>query len=145
MFKRKKSKLPRFHTLIGAQTRIDGDVEIAGGGLHLDGRINGNVKAEPDSTATIVISEQGCIEGSVSVPTVVLNGLVKGDIEVGTRVELGPKARVLGNVNYVTIQTAVGAQINGKLIHRQPAPATDSAKNGATTQKPAAGTAPRAP
>jgi cytoskeletal protein CcmA (bactofilin family) len=49
---------------------------------------------------------------------VVLNGLVKGDIEAGERVELGAKARVMGNVNYSIIETAVGAQINGKLIHR---------------------------
>ena len=47
-----------------------------------------------------------------------LNGIVKGDIEAGERVELGSKARVLGNVHYTVIETAVGAQINGKLIHR---------------------------
>jgi cytoskeletal protein CcmA (bactofilin family) len=48
----------------------------------------------------------------------VLNGIVKGDIEAGDRVELGPKARVLGSVHYTTIETAVGAQILGKLVHR---------------------------
>jgi cytoskeletal protein CcmA (bactofilin family) len=44
------------------------------------------------------VSEQGCIEGSVIAPNVMLNGIVKGDIEAGERVELGAKARVLGNV-----------------------------------------------
>jgi cytoskeletal protein CcmA (bactofilin family) len=68
------------------------------------------------------VSEGGCIEGSVMVPNIVLNGLVKGDIEAGDRVELGPKARVLGSVHYLTIETAVGAQINGKLIHRGKTP-----------------------
>ncbi|HVC02801.1 MAG TPA: polymer-forming cytoskeletal protein [Steroidobacteraceae bacterium] len=118
MFKRKKIKPTGIHTLIGASTRIDGDVEF-GGGLHLDGQINGNVKAEAGSSAMIVVSEQGCIEGSVNVPNIVLNGIVKGDIEAGNRVELGPKARVLGNVHYEIIETAIGAQINGKLIHRR--------------------------
>ena len=47
-----------------------------------------------------------------------LNGIVKGDIDATGRVELGAKARVLGNVQYTVIETAVGAQINGKLIHR---------------------------
>jgi cytoskeletal protein CcmA (bactofilin family) len=47
-----------------------------------------------------------------------LNGIVKGDIDAADRVELGAKARVLGNVHYTIIETAVGAQINGKLIHR---------------------------
>jgi cytoskeletal protein CcmA (bactofilin family) len=120
MFKPKPSKKPEIDTLIGAKTRIDGDVEFAGG-LHIDGYINGNVRSEPGSGATLSVSEQGCIEGSVIVTNIVLNGIVKGDIEAGDRVEMGPKARVLGSVHYKTIETAVGAQINGKLIHRGPA------------------------
>lgn len=117
MFKQKQSKNAKIDTLIGAKTRINGDVEFTGG-LHLDGFINGNVKGEPGAGAFLSVSEQGCIEGSVTAPNVILNGVVKGDIEASDRVELGAKARVLGNVHYTIIETAVGAQINGKLIHR---------------------------
>ena len=117
MFKRKQNKNAKIDTLIGAETRINGDVDFTGG-LHLDGHINGNVKSELASGAFLSVSEQGCIEGSVSASHIVLNGVVKGDIEASVRVELGPKARVLGNVQYSIIETAVGAQINGKLIHR---------------------------
>src|SRR5271168_3570814 len=117
MFKRKQNKNAKIDTLIGAETRINGDVEFIGG-LHLDGYINGNVKAAPGAGAFVSVSEQGCIEGSVIAPDVILNGIVKGDIEASNRVELGSKARVLGNVHYTIIETAVGAQINGKLIHR---------------------------
>jgi cytoskeletal protein CcmA (bactofilin family) len=120
MFKPKPSKKAEIDTLIGAKTKINGDVEFVGG-LHLDGYINGNVKSETGSGTTLSVSEQGCIEGSVIVTNIVLNGIVKGDIEAGDRVEMGPKARVLGSVHYTTIETAVGAQINGKLIHRTPA------------------------
>ena len=117
MFKPKPSKKAEIDTLIGAKTRINGDVEFVGG-FHLDGHINGNVKSELGSGSNLSVSEQGCIEGSVIVTNISLNGLVKGDIEASDRVELGPKARVLGSVHYTTIETAVGAQINGKLIHR---------------------------
>ena len=117
MFKRKQNKNLKIDTLIGAGTRINGDVEFLGG-LHLDGYISGNVSSEPNTDATLSVSEQGGIEGSVSVPNVILNGIVKGDIDATLRVELGEKARVLGNVRYSAIETAVGAQINGKLIHR---------------------------
>jgi cytoskeletal protein CcmA (bactofilin family) len=117
MFKRKQNKTPSIDTLIGAKTRIDGDVEFSGG-LHVDGYINGNVRAESGAEASLSVSEQGGIEGSVIVPNVVLNGIVKGSIDALDRVELGEKARVLGNVRYAVIETAVGAQINGKLIHR---------------------------
>jgi cytoskeletal protein CcmA (bactofilin family) len=117
MFKRKPSKNPSIDTLIGAKTRINGDVEFSGG-LHLDGYINGNVSGQPGTGASLSVSEQGGIEGSVIVPNVVLNGIVKGDIDAAERVELGKKARVLGNVRYSVIETAVGAQINGQMIHR---------------------------
>ena len=120
MFKRKPNKNAKIDTLIGANTRINGDVEFAGG-FHLDGYINGNVTGELGAGTILSVSEQGCIEGSVIAPTVLLNGIVKGDIDASDRVELGSKARVLGNVHYTVIETAVGAQINGKLVHRAPA------------------------
>jgi len=116
MFKRTQNKNLKIDTLIGADTRINGDVEFSGG-LHLDGYINGNVKANT-AGANLRVSDRGSIEGSVLVTNIVLNGLVKGDIDAAERVELGEKARVMGNVRYSVIETAVGAQINGKLIHR---------------------------
>jgi cytoskeletal protein CcmA (bactofilin family) len=136
MFKPKPNKKAEIDTLIGPKTRINGDVEFVGG-FHLDGYINGNVKSEVGSGATLSVSEQGCIEGSVIVTNIVLNGIVKGDIEAGDRVEMGPKARVLGSVHYTTIETAVGAQINGKLIHRTKAGAEsgDSAPAAANASR----------
>ena len=117
MFKQKQSKNANVGTLIGPKTRINGDVEFTGG-LHLDGYINGNVKGDSKQGTFLSVSQQGAIEGSVIAPNVILNGIVKGDIDASDRVELGSNARVMGNVHYTTIETAVGAQINGKLIHR---------------------------
>ena len=117
MFKQKQSKNAAIDTLIGPKTRINGDIEFIGG-LHLDGYINGNVKGDSNQGTFLSVSEHGCVEGSVFAPNVILNGIVKGDIDASNRVELGAKSRVLGNVHYTIIETAVGAQINGKLIHR---------------------------
>ena len=117
MFKSKQTKSANVGTLIGPKTRINGDVEFTGG-LHLDGYINGNVKGDSNQGTFLSVSQQGAIEGSVIAPNVILNGVVKGDIDASGRVELGANARVMGNVHYTIIETAVGAQINGKLIHR---------------------------
>ena len=117
MFKQKQTKNANVGTLIGPKTRINGDVEFTGG-LHLDGCINGNVKGDSNPGTFLSVSQHGSIEGSVIAPNVILNGIVKGDIDASDRVELGANARVLGNVHYTIIETAVGAQINGKLIHR---------------------------
>jgi cytoskeletal protein CcmA (bactofilin family) len=122
MFKRKPSNPATVDTLIGPKTRINGDVEFEGG-FHLDGHINGNVTCEGAGDAFLSVSEHGCIEGSVFAPNVLLNGTVKGNIDAADRVELGASAKVLGNVAYTVIETAVGAQINGKLIHRAAASA----------------------
>jgi len=133
MFKRKASKDVQIDTLIGAKTRIHGDVEFAGG-LHLDGRINGDVKGASGGHAILSVSETGCIEGSVLAARVLVNGTVNGDIDATDRVELGAKARVLGSVYYSVIESAVGAQIYGKLNHRTPGgqiPAPGAAASGA--------------
>ncbi len=119
MFKRnpqRDSVRSTIDTLIGRTTRINGDV-VFSGGFHLDGQVTGNVRAEPGTTSVLSVSEHGCIEGSVDAPHVVLNGTVKGDIRARERVELGAKARVNGNVHYGVIEMAMGASINGKLIH----------------------------
>jgi cytoskeletal protein CcmA (bactofilin family) len=116
MFNRSKPKPHRIDTLIGAGTRIIGDVQFAGG-FHVDGHVKGNVDAPADSGATLSVSDSGIVEGSVAVPNVILNGTVKGDILAHERVELGATARVTGNVYYALIEMEMGAEITGKLIH----------------------------
>ena len=119
MFGSTKPKAQRIDTLVGAQTRIIGDVHYSGG-FHVDGFVKGNVDAPADSGSTLSISEGGIVEGSVAVPNVILNGTVKGDILAHDRIELGATARVDGNVYYGLIEMAIGAEINGKLVHELP-------------------------
>jgi cytoskeletal protein CcmA (bactofilin family) len=116
MLGRKSRSQTPIGTLVGAETRVHGDIEFAGG-CHVDGYVKGNVRATKDDRSVLSISERGCIEGSVLVPHVVLNGTVKGDVRATERVELGPKARVIGNVQYKLIEMSIGAEVNGKLIH----------------------------
>jgi cytoskeletal protein CcmA (bactofilin family) len=116
MFGKKKRQSAAINTLVGADTRVHGDVEFTGG-FHVDGYVKGNVKAAKDPNSVLTISERGCVEGAVMVPHVLLNGTVKGDVRATERVELGARARVIGNVQYKLIEMAIGAEVNGKLIH----------------------------
>lgn len=117
---KRKRKTTRIDTLIGQHTEVMGDIKFSGG-LHIDGTIKGNVIAEPDSRSMLSLSEQGTIEGEVNVPYVVLNGVVIGDVHGGEHVDLAAKARVTGNVYYNLIEMAIGAEVNGKLVHTQEA------------------------
>jgi cytoskeletal protein CcmA (bactofilin family) len=116
MFKRRDNDgTPEVETLIGKRASVHGDVEFSGG-LHIDGRVTGSVRATPGAPAALSVSEHGVIDGSVEAPSVVLNGRVNGDIIGSVRVILGAKARVQGNVHYSEIEMALGAEISGKLV-----------------------------
>ena len=117
MFRRKQRKHSVIDTLIGSNSRVNGDVHFEGG-CHIDGTVKGSVSADPESSSALSISEDGGVEGSVTVPYVVLHGIVRGDVYANQRVELGPTARVIGNVYYNLIEMAIGAEINGKLVHQ---------------------------
>ncbi len=118
MFGKKKNfSSARIDTLIGQGTEINGDLVYAGG-LHVDGRINGNVVAEEGSSSILILSEFGHIEGEVKVPNIVINGKIVGDVHGSTRVELAPKSRIKGSVYYNLIEMAIGAEVNGALVHQ---------------------------
>lgn len=117
--KLKEIKTSNVTTIIGEGTEIQGDVLFVGG-LHIDGTVIGNIKAEQDdSNATLTLSESGVVRGNVDVPVVVLDGEVQGDVSVIGRVQLASKARISGNVTYNLIEMAVGAEVNGQLLRQE--------------------------
>jgi len=117
MFGKKQRRHTIVETLVGSNSKVQGDVNFRGG-CHIDGTVNGNVTADSDTESALSISDIGCVDGGVTVPYVVLNGIVRGDLYASQRVELGPTARVIGNVYYNLIEMAIGAEINGKLVHQ---------------------------
>ena len=117
MFPRNRQKPQnRIDTLIGADTVIEGDVDF-GGGLRVDGAINGNVSAIGSQPGTLVLSERGRIEGAINVSHAVINGVVVGPVRATEYVELQAKARVTGDVCYKTLEMHIGAVVEGKLIY----------------------------
>ena len=116
MFKSKNKPQNRIDTLIGAETRVEGDIHFTGG-LRVDGVVRGDVN-EDGSTSTLVLSEQGMIEGAVMVSHVVLNGRVVGPVHAKHYVELQAKARVVGDVYYKSLEMHTGAVIEGNLVYQ---------------------------
>lgn len=103
-------------SLIGRQTEILGDVRFRGG-LHVDGKIKGNVFAAGHDAACVWVSESGTVEGNVDVPALVLSGTIIGDVHTSEHLTLAAKARVTGDVHYRVLQIEAGAMVNGQLIH----------------------------
>lgn len=132
---RKRFKAPKVSTVVGQGTQIKGDL-LFEGGLHLDGEVIGNVSGEQGNGSTITVSEHGTIEGDVRVDCLVLNGKVIGDVYANERVELASAARVSGTVYYRFLEMAMGAEVNGKLVH------TEELVAGAPSSQDAAPSAP---
>lgn len=116
-----KIRSARVDTLIGKGTTIDGNLRFSGG-LHIEGVVKGNLAADGDD-ATLILSEHGHIQGEVRVPSMVLNGMIEGDVYAVGKVELFEKARIAGDVYYNLLEMAVGAEVNGKLVRQKPTPA----------------------
>lgn len=104
-------------SLIGAGTRIDGNINFSGG-LRVDGHVRGNIIATGDKPSTLVLSDQATIEGTISVSHAVINGTVIGAIRANEYVELQAKAKVSGDVHYGTMEIQLGASIDGMLLHQ---------------------------
>ena len=119
----KKKQKPRrptghFDTLISAKTAVEGDIHFSGG-LHVDGRVRGKVVAEEGSDGVLRVSEVGEVTGDIMAPHVIINGTVHGDVYASAHLELAEKAAINGNVYYNLIEMAMGASVNGNLVHQR--------------------------
>ncbi len=117
MFFKKTNKIDnRIDTLVGADTRIEGDLHFSGG-LRVDGAIRGNVTEQNGNPSTLIISEHGRVEGAVTAAKIVLNGKVIGTVKSTHFVELQTKARITGDLYYKSLEMHTGAVIEGKLVY----------------------------
>ncbi len=124
-------------TLIGAKAELKGDI-VFSGGLRIDGKQKGNITAKGAGNSTLVLSEHAEIIGDVIVPHMIINGRIKGNVHCSERIELQSKAEIHGDVHYKVIEMALGAAINGNLVHDAGGQATD--KGGVAKLKPVAAT-----
>jgi cytoskeletal protein CcmA (bactofilin family) len=117
MFFKKSNRIQNsINTLIGAETRIEGNINFSGG-LRIDGAVRGNVTEPNASPSTLILSEHGRIEGAVSASKIVVNGKVIGPVRAGQFIELQPKAHITGDVYYKSLEMHTGAVIEGKLVY----------------------------
>ena len=116
MFSKHSKPQNRIDSLIGAGTKVTGDIHFTGG-LRVDGEIHGSVIADPGKASTLVLSEQSRVNGEIRVTHLVLNGTVAGPIEASEYLELQSKAKVTGDVKYKTLEIQLGAIVEGKLAH----------------------------
>ena len=114
-------------TLVSRDTVVVGDIHFSGI-LDVEGVVQGNIVARPESDALVRVVDKGRVEGEIRAPGVIINGSVEGDVHSTSRLELASRGRVQGNVFYTTVEMAAGSEVNGSLTHiTEPDPAAEKA------------------
>ena len=77
----------KIDSLIGATTRIEGNV-VFSGGLRVDGMVRGNVASVADQPGTLVVSADARIDGEVQAAHIVVSGSINGPVHATETLEL---------------------------------------------------------
>ncbi|MEI6760350.1 MAG: polymer-forming cytoskeletal protein [Betaproteobacteria bacterium] len=109
-----KKKQPPIKSLIAEGTQIDGHIQFSEG-LRVDGIILGSVLARGDGASILVISETGAVTGDIRADHIIINGSVTGPVHAAHLLELQPKARIQGDVQYAALEMHQGALIDGQM------------------------------
>ena len=115
-----KSGTPRL-SFIGSEVIISGDL-ATDAQLHVDGRIDGNVRC-----AQLIQGGEGIISGNIVADEARLAGTVEGTVSAAT-IAVEASARILGDIAYDTISIDAGARIEGRLGRRAAGGADDQSQ-----------------
>ena len=109
-----KKKQPHIKSLIAQGSQIVGNMSFTDG-LRIDGSVVGNVRASDDEPSMLVISETASVTGEIRADHIIISGTVKGPVHANQMLELQPKARIEGEVNYAALEMHLGAMVAGQL------------------------------
>jgi cytoskeletal protein CcmA (bactofilin family) len=110
-----KKKQPNIKSLIAEGTCITGTISFSDG-MRIDGEVIGGVSSNEQQGGTLlVISETAMVQGPVSADHIIINGWVRGTVYAQYALELQPKARIEGDVQYAALEMHQGALITGQL------------------------------
>lgn len=78
--------------------------------VRVNGHIAGTVYSE---RGTLMVDDTARVDANIEVAVAVINGVVNGDIVAHQKVEIGPRARIYGNIWTRSIAIKDGAEFEG--------------------------------
>ncbi len=97
-------------TIISRDLRLEG-VVASSGLIEIEGHIKGTIKGN-----SVVLREDGIIEGNVIAESFNIRGQFNGDI-TAKNLSISSRAKVFGNIEYDTLSVEDGASIDGQFKH----------------------------
>jgi cytoskeletal protein CcmA (bactofilin family) len=78
---------------LGKETLFEGKMTFEGV-FRLDGKFEGEVF----DSGTLIVGETAIVKGKIGINTIIINGLVEGDVYAKVRVEIHPTGKVYGKL-----------------------------------------------
>ena len=98
----------RTTTVIGPDTHIKGEMVFES-----TARILGTFEGRVIAKGEIQIGEGAACKAAIEGITVIVDGLIEGDVQARERVQLNAKARVVGDITATTLVVMEGASFTG--------------------------------
>ena len=93
---------------LGKETLFEGKMTFEGV-FRLDGKFEGEIL----ESGTLIVGETAVIKGKVGLDTIIINGLVEGDIYAKTRVEIHSTGKVYGTLFTPVLTVNEGGILEG--------------------------------
>jgi cytoskeletal protein CcmA (bactofilin family) len=101
---------------LGKETAFEGKMTFRGV-FRLDGRFDGEIF----ESGTLIVGEAARVKGKIEAGTIVIHGLVEGEIEAGKRVEIHSTGRFYGTLLTRSLTVEDGGILDGTCRMEAPA------------------------
>ena len=99
------------NTIIGKGSAISGNMKV-NGFIRIDGDIDGNLETD----GNVIVGENARIRGDLTAKSVIIGGIIKGNIKASESVKILAEAAVIGDVISRKVQVDGSAIIHGHCI-----------------------------
>jgi cytoskeletal protein CcmA (bactofilin family) len=95
-------------TILGKGSSFDGKLTFEGA-VRIDGNFSGEIQTE----GTLIVGETAEVKAEIQAATVIVQGVVRGDVTATAALELHAPARIYGNINAPSLTIQKGAVFQG--------------------------------
>ena len=111
----KKTNSHELSGLLGAGSRFEGEINFEGT-LRIDGTVYGQITCKSERSGTVIITEMAVIEADIIADTVIISGMVSGNVKAIEKLEIHAPGRLEGLVYTSDFSIDDGALFQGECI-----------------------------
>lgn len=78
-------------------------------------RVDGHLQGDVSSDGTLVVGENGVVEATLQVGSLIVHGVVVGEVRAEERVEVGAGGQLEGSIEAPRLKVVEGARVSAKI------------------------------